>query len=664
MKEIKTMILGILLVLATTGAEAKKKVQEFSRPVTIQRQDRLCPAEFGSIRIEGYLGHKLELCLENRVKAQHVDHFIKPFAIRDEQPWGWRGEFWGKWYTSAMLGYGYHPTEEYRELITRAVDELIATQTPDGYIGTSKAPVRIAGDWDIWGRKYVLLGLIANYDQTGSRKVLDAAIKAADCLIAEVGPNSGNNIAETGWVGWKGEASCSVLEPIVLLYQRTGEQRFLDFANYIVSSWDTPNTLSPTGLKLIQGVISGMPMWKLGGAPKAYEMTSCFEGVCELYRSTGNPYYLDACKKLADNVLRDEITIIGSGSMAEIWCNTKLRQTEPMNHGMETCATATWMKFLYQMLRITGESRYADAMETALYNALLAAMTPNGEWWSYFTGLMGERTGSHLQFQDMCSSCCVVNGPRALLLTPYWSIMGQKDGVVVNLYAPQHAKFKTPKAQAASIQMETEYPRTGNVKIRIDVPMEEIFTISLRIPEWSRTNSIKINGEPYDGYVIPGTYANVHRTWKPGDVLELTLDMRTRVELAPSGTGDKALVRGPIVFAFDSRLVEPQPSPKSKPMYRYEFMDSPDGYIDTEVVPSSNPDIWMTLNVPLKDEAGNLHYLPMCDFASAGNQWSEDNIFRTWIQQPFDVRHLYIKLHWSMNATGTKRPEIPQLYKK
>lgn len=656
-----------LTVFAAGNQSPKKEIAEFSINTNDPTIDKFFSLPTGQIQMDGFMGNKLDLCIDNRILKQSIEDFVMPFDVRDEPRWGWRGEFWGKWYTSAVLGYQYRPDEMSKQKIDRAVSELLKTQSDDGYIGTSPHEDRINGNWDIWGRKYVLLGLIAYYDETGSDDVLDAAIRHADRLIYEVGAESGNNISETGWVGWKGLASSSVLEPISLLYQRTGEQRFLDFAIHIVSTWDTPNKLSPNGLRLIQGALEGREMWKMGDAPKAYEMTSCFEGLLELYRITSNELYLNASIAYADNIIKYEITPIGSGSMAEIWCNTKLRQTEPMYEAMETCATVTWMKFLYQLLRLTGDSKYADQLEYGLYNALLASMTPDGEWWSYFTGLMGERTFSHLQFVDMASSCCVVNGPRGLMITPGWAVMSFDDGVVFNLYESLTAEVNTPAGNSARFAVQSDYPKTENIRIKLNLEENEAFALKLRIPEWSKNNSIKINGRNYNGLLIPGTYATIKRDWSSNDVVELNLDLRTKIHDAPAGTGDQLLRRGPIVLAFDSRLAKQERSPSSYPMFRYEFMSNhlDNQYIDVELVESTNPKIWMTFNVPLKDEAGNPHIKQMVDFASAGNEWQENNIFRTWIQQPFDVRHLYIKLDWKANTSPsqTERPIIPNAYR-
>ena len=279
-----------------------------------------------------------------------------------------------------------------------------------------------------------------------------------------------------------------MLFPISLLYQRTGEKKYLDFAEHIVKCWDKPNKLTPKGIQLIQEAINEKPMWKMSGAPKAYEMMSCFEGLCELYRITGNHLYYEACHKLIDNIIRDEIVIVGSGSQTEIWCHGKLRQTEPVFQGMETCVTATWMKFLYQMLRLTGESKYADEMETCLYNALLASMTPDGSWWCYYTSLQGERFYSHQQFADVGLSCCVANGPRGLLTLPYWASMTSKKGIALNFYGNVKSNLSTPSGKELSIDMKTAYPEDGKIRMEIGIDKAENFSIDLRIPGWSKKN--------------------------------------------------------------------------------------------------------------------------------------------------------------------------------
>ena len=662
----KRIIIAVAtVIIALTPAVAAKPKNNLKPVSHIKVANALDPAPSGSVQIDGFIGNRLDLCIENRLMAQDIERVVQPFRDKPDGNWGFRSEFWGKWFTGAMLAYGYQPTQEHRAVVEKAVRELMATQDANGYIGTYQDENHL-GDWDIWGRKYVMLGLLAYYDQTGDRTALDAAAKVADHLIREAGPESGVNIAETGWIGWKGLASSSVLEPIALLYQRTGEKRYLDFAHHIVKSWDSPNKLSPTGIRLIQEAISGTPLWKMSGAPKAYEMMSCYEGLCELYRATGEKIYYEASHKLIDSIIRDEIMIVGSASLQEIWCHGKMRQTEPLYQGMETCVTATWMKYLYQMLRLTGESKYADELEISLYNACLGAMSPNGEWWAYYSSLMGERVHSHQQFPDVVMSCCVANGPRGLMTLPSWAAMTSGNGVSLNFYGDMKCQLPTPSGQNVSLNMQTSYPSDGDILVEVGLPKEEKMEIAFRIPAWSKRSAILVNGEPFDGITVGGSYASVSRVWKDGDVVSLSLDMRGRVIDAPSGVGDKAIMRGPVVLAFDTRLVPRRDGVIEPPMLRYEFSGDSENYIDLKPTGNSGIDaIWMTFDVPVADESGALHTLPMCDYCSAGNTWEEGNLFRVWMQQPFDFRHLYTNnLDWHVNVTvGVDRPEIPEIYK-
>ncbi|MEJ1973050.1 MAG: beta-L-arabinofuranosidase domain-containing protein [Lacunisphaera sp.] len=225
-----------------------------------------------------------------------------------------------------------------------AVAGLIATQTSDGYIGAYPEGGHLQR-WDIWGRKYALLGLLAWFDATGDPAALNAAKREADFLLAEVGPGKASPFTRDMW---NGMASGSVLEPMVLLYRRTGERRYLDFANYLVQAWTQPDGPDLLNKALADTAVYDMfPKPKAvvkdyhdHGKSKAYEMMSNYEGLLELYRVTGDARYLTAVKNVHASIRDTEITIIGSGSDWERWYGGKTRQTETWSKGMETCVTA------------------------------------------------------------------------------------------------------------------------------------------------------------------------------------------------------------------------------------------------------------------------------------------------------------------------------------
>jgi len=589
----------ILFVMIFCGYNAS------SQNKTILVKDSLIPASGNIVNIEGYLGKKMQLCIENRVMAQDIGKIIRFFQNRNEDG-SWRCEYWGKWVTSSILAYTYQPTPELKAIIDNAVKQVILTQSADGYIGTYPDAKRVT-DWDVWGRKYTLLGLLAAYDLSGDKKILDAACRFTDNLISGFGPGK-RNIAEDAVPVLKGVASSSILEPIVLLYQRTGNVNYLNFAKYIVGQWSIPNKYTSKGLMIIEDALAGRPPLQIASTAHAYSMMSCFEGVCELYRVTGDKKYLDAAVKFANGIRSTERMICGSCSNQEIWCDGVRQQTELLEQPIETCATVTWMKYCYQLLRLTGDPVWADEMEVSLYNALLGAMTPKGDWFAYNTPLMGERVPSFVQQKDVELSCCVMSGPRGLLLTPRWAVMQSNNGLTINLYAGGVYKLRLTDGTPVEIIQKTDYPKSDQIVIAVKPVKNSKFTVRLRIPEWSKETKALVNKDSFP--CKAGEYLAINRNWKSNDTIKLTLDLRGRVVPAPSGAPQLAVMRGPVLLAMDNRLVvskdtavwlysEPEgyvkPTPSvSEPDGYYKFRaclspSSPQEYVQLKPVGSTPP---------------------------------------------------------------------------
>ena len=197
--------------------------QQKSIPVIPSKSDSLVAWNPAELKISGYLGEKIDLCINQRIKKEDLQQLVDPFKIRNETHM-WQSEFWGKWILSAIAAYEYNHDPEMLKIIRKAASGIMATQTPDGYIGNYSPDAQLK-QWDIWGRKYTLLGLMAYYDLSKDRKSLEAAQKLADHLLTQVGPGKAN-IVKTG--NFRGMPSSSILEPMVLLYRHTGEVR----ANY------------------------------------------------------------------------------------------------------------------------------------------------------------------------------------------------------------------------------------------------------------------------------------------------------------------------------------------------------------------------------------------------------------------------------------------------
>jgi uncharacterized protein len=589
-----------------------------------------------SCQLEGYIGERLGLSYRNRILAQDEARLVAPFRDRTETSC-WQSEFWGKWITSAILAYRYNPTPELGVKLDNAVAGLIATQSPDGYIGNYATDKRLEA-WDIWGRKYCMLGLLAYYDLTGDRKALETACKAADNLIEELKKHD-LLIVKAG--NHRGMAASSVLEPVCLLFARTRDKKYLEFAEEIVREWETPDGPQLIS-KSVVDVSDRFPKpqgswygWEQG--QKAYEMMSCYEGLLELFRLTGKIEYKKAVERTWQNILDNEINIAGSGASIECWFGGKNLQAFPIYHYQETCVTATWIKLSQQLLRLTGEPKYADAVEQSFYNALLAALHPDGSDWDKYTPLSGQRMPGTAQC-NMGLNCCVASGPRGLFTYPATVVMSRVDGLQVNFFNEGIYIVETPGKQKAHIVQNTNYPADGTICLKLELPEAEEMTIWIRIPSWSALTQLKVNGSGIEP-IVPGVLTAVRRKWKTGDSIQLMLDMRGRVVKTHSMPEYFAILRGPIALARDSRLPGLPVDANILPITDQQ------GFIELLPVEQRPAVTWMQFKAMFMPESyaeeGSQPIAQYwCDYASAGKTYDANSRFRTWFPLLVDPRKM------------------------
>lgn len=537
-------------------------VPAFSQKV----HDAIRPLPAGAVRLDGFF--------ENDIRNS-IDHWNKgvvPYAamvdfFRNGRSQFALGEMWGKAVRSGCMFYRYTADPELKEILSQTVKDLLSTVRPNGSISCvppEKQPDGPGGD--LWERKYVLLGLDRYYDLVeADPAVLRAMTDQADCIIEQVGEPPKVPITSLGWSPNHIESS-TLLEPFMRLYNRTGEKRYLDFARYIVS------TGGSEGYDIFRQAYDNVPPYEMGGPyPKAYEMMSMFEGAVEYYRVTGDEYVRRSFMNLYDNIRRNEITIVGNGGgdqpyhpavMGEGWDHTAVEQTNPdITRMMETCVGVTWMKFCSQILRLTGDPSAVDEIEKYIYNGLLGAMKPSGDGFSYVNLFNGEKVTNYgwgTTFGSLPVTCCNLNGPMGLAYIPFVAVMESDRGPVVNLYNAARAELSTPQGDSLSLRIETDFPLSDRVLVRVDPHAASLFTLSLRIPSWSERTVVKVNGKKVRS-VEPGAYLSLERIWKPGDRVELAFDMRCRLLDAPRGSnraGDsfQALVWGPIVLARDENI--------------------------------------------------------------------------------------------------------------
>lgn len=600
--------------------------------------------------------------LWNRFVAQFLDD-------PDTEDTGWRCEYWGKMMRGACFVYSYLQDDTLYQLLAQTVQDMINAAEEDGRISTYSREHEFEG-WDIWGRKYVLLGmqyfLEICKDEALARSAIACMCRQVDTIMSKIGPAEEGKLPITEATrDWLGLNSSSLLEPIVRLYSLTKEQRYLDFATYIVDC-------GGTSLENIFALAYEDDFYPYQyPATKAYEMTSCFEGLLEYYRVVGKEEHKIAVVNFANKILESDFTVIGCcGCTHELFDHSTVRQANTTNGVImqETCVTVTLMKFFYQLNLLTGDSRYADAFETSLYNAYLGAVNTEGvieptiqrehaDWaiealpfdsYSPLTaGTRGNGIGGLKHMSDNhYYGCCACIGSAGIGLVPKLHVLTAENGIAMNLYLPGSVHTRLPDGSEITLTTETNYPADGAIQIKIGLAAPAHFALQLRVPAWSKQTTLTVCAEATPA---PCGYVTLERDWQNGDSLTLQLDMRTEClrpiaygtdilmnktiwgKNAMVATFDRedplahlhfALRRGPLMLAQDARLGHPLSQPA------VPVVDA-NGYVNvqTDVSPAAPYPCLIEVSVPLSD--GSLMHVT--DYASAGKLWTKESEMAVWM---------------------------------
>ena len=540
------------------------------------------------------------LIREQYLNAELWKTFVDQYRLRQDGG-GWRGEFWGKSMRGAAMIYDVCREESLYHSMTESVKDMLTVADPDGkvttYIGENEFRC-----WDIWCRKYVILAMEYYYDicrdENLKRDILHFLMGCADDILNHLG-NVPEKVRITDSRRWKGINSSSILEPMVRLYKLTGEKRYFDFATYIIEEGGAE------GINIFELALENKKMPYQYGVSKAYEMISCFEGIVEYYSVTRDERYREMAIRFGDAVAKSEVTVIGScGCTHELFDHSAARQTVYYDGVMqETCVTVTWMKFCSRLLLLTGNSKYADLIEQSWFNGYLGAVNSEKKiskhlyekigkvdvpvksencvlpFDSYSPLIAGKRGGKigGLQFFEngSCFGCCAAIAGAGVGVYLRHAVVTSADGIVVNFY--QNGKFQTLwNGEAVTVQIDTDYPVSGDVHIRIEKSGSSPISLRCRIPAWSKQTNIQSTfgeAKQTNGYVV---WENIIAN----GTVTLNLDMQIRVQSPEKWDTDTlyveygqdfsctptvvrqqqqeleyiSLQRGPIVFGIDSRL--------------------------------------------------------------------------------------------------------------
>jgi len=594
-------VLSTYIIFAQTGPQSTNKVS-----------DRFSLLEPGAVKLSGFLGERCRKNERARLLTKDEDELLGGFQHRPGKQ-AWVGEHAGKWMHAATLAWAYTGDAELRAKLDRVAAALIATQQADGYLGTyadqSHWGMSKNEQWDVWVHKYDLMGLATYASYTGDKPALEAAKKIGDLLVQTFGRGGTLDLNERST--HVGMASGSALEPMVLLHHATGDARYLEFARYIVDHWEEGK-----GPRLVSTLTEKKSVKATANA-KAYEMLSCLVGLCELYRATGEQRYLTPALNAWADVVENQLLITGSGSSKEHWTEPRQWLSEARANVAETCVTVSWIQLNQQLLRLTGEARFADELEKTFYNHLAAAQRPDGAAWSYFTALDGAKPYKAEQ------NCCTSSGPRGWAMLPTFAYLRSDDGVVVNFFTPSTASIKLRNGESVTIKQETLYPADGRVAITVTVPKPTKFALRVRVPAWSSVAELSAK---------PGTYWLLRQTWSRTQTI--TLDFSLPVRVVPgeaANAGRLAVVRGPVVLAADERF-NPSLSPLSAVALASQ---QPELRISTRMRDADGLPVYETEGVVMRDiegrKAGERVTLRLSPFSSAG---AEGTQFWVWLPRP------------------------------
>lgn len=579
------------------------------------------------IKTQGQLDKNVAFVLERQLKNRtYWKKFCEVFTTKeDTADEGWRSEYFGKMMRGAAWVYAYTRDEALYAVMTDAVNDLLSRQEIGGRFSSYEAGKALCG-WDVWGRKYVLTGLL-HYcnvcrDEALKARVMQALCRHLDALIAEVGGGAGQvPITETSsW--WGGVNSCSVLEPVVEMYRRTGKAEYLAFAEYILSTGGCREG------DLIELALSGEKLPYEYPVVKAYEIMSFFEGVLAYYEVTGKERFLLAARRFIEAVFKSEITIIGcAGCTHECFDHAVVRQTEYSDVIMqETCVTVTWMRLLSRMYCLSGEPAYLDQIERSGLNALYGSINTAGNeqysferekympamaFDSYSPLYMNKRGRGIGGFKEFASGgyfgCCVAIAACGIALMPLTAVMRDEDGA----YAVNFLCDGVVEAEDHTLRMQGDYPRGGKGRIIVSCKGDKALAFRIRRPAWC--TEMKVNGKA----VGAEGYYTVRGVFRDGDGIDVEYGIALCAERR---NGKIAFTYGPLVLAADAL--------KSPRDLRLPVRLKSGAPLQYRLLP---PEEGEEVRLMLSTEDGELL---LTDYASCGKQWLQENaVISVWLNE-------------------------------
>jgi DUF1680 family protein len=478
--------------------------------------------------------------------------------------------FWdsdlGKTIETAAYSLYRRKNPELEKKIDAVIDMYAKLQQPDGYLSSWYQRMQPGLRWtnlrdchELYCAGHLIEGAVAYFQATGKRKLLDVMSRYADHIASVFGPNPGQR---------KGYCGHEELElALVKLARVTGNSKYMDLAKYMVDQrGQQPHYFDEEArargadpknfhFKSNEYNQSHLPVRDqdkvVGHAVRAMYL---YAGMADVATEYGDDDLRKALDRLWDDLHSKRLYVTGGlGPSADNEGFTADYDLPNETAYAETCAAVGLAFWANRMLGMGPNTRYADAMELAIYNGSISGLSLDGSLFFYENPL--ESRGGHNRWKWHRCPCCPPNIGRMVASIGTY-MYGQAEGeVAVHLYCDSTATLDIGSAEVTLTQ-NTRYPWDGAIGITVDVAKPTRFALHLRIPDWCRKATLSVNGSPVDLNAAKSDgYARIEREWKAGDTVQLDLDLAVEQLYAHpevrQDVGRVTLKRGPLVYCLE-----------------------------------------------------------------------------------------------------------------
>lgn len=578
--------------------------------------------KLGSNQATGWLHHVL--MTEVNGFSGHMDEYApevmrKPFINNDlpdiDYTLWWDGESTGNWIDGFIrLAFITRDTMMLRKAHTW-VNQVMEAQATDEepYIGVYPKTHPKGNRWthpvgELWPQSRAYKAMLAYYDATGKEKVLESVKKAANLTIEhfhkyreDMDTAKQEKLLHGVIYPGLNNHALGIVEPMLKLYEITGEEKYLEFSEYIYDKLKFLVHYIVNGRRFIHGVHVGENM----------------RIPAMLYEFNERKDLLNLSTKGIDLISEKYVNATGV-MMSDEWVSL----AKP-NRASEYCTITEWILYTTELARITGNMRYADMAEKCFFNAAMGQRLPNGMGVQYFGYPNQLRVDYENEDQvtygpNHYPMCC---NPNATRVFPYFTqrmwMKTPGNGLAAVLYGPSEISFTPDNAEnPVTIKEETRYPFSDEIRFHFSGANASSFPLTLKIPVWCNNPEIKINNQSINFTKNDNNAVTIERTWEDGDEIILYLPMKIQLDF--NDYAEMVSVnRGPILYSLNIPSRMEKVHPVAPGYHYYNFF--PDPEFDWNVALTffeANPDTsfsYVESETPVDDDelwkkpAGKIH---------------------------------------------------------